>query len=175
MRRCHRALPVLVLGLSLAAAGRARAQGAVYVKPALARIEIPLGRTTEGPWRWNDPATRDLQVEYRWVAALAGDTAHAIGFMLYKHTGAEPHQGPFHELLHAGQANLVAVTGHRERVVRGVRLTVFGADSLLVVELRDPAVIAAVFAGRPRQATLETLSPYQPFRRRTVPVQYDGF
>jgi hypothetical protein len=175
MRHSCRALSVRALCLLLALPVRAHAQGAVLVKPTLVHIEIPVGRSIDGLWRWDDRETWDMRVDYRWFAVFGGDTAYAIGFTHYKRAGAEPHQGTFNELLRAGQANLAQVTGHLERVLIRVRPQVSGQDSLLVLELRDSVVIALVFAGRPRQATLEMLSPYQPLARRIVPVQYDGF
>lgn len=63
--------------------------------------------------------------------------------------------GTCDELLRAGQANLVLINGHRERVVPRVRPAVRCADSALVLELRDSSTIAKVFVGRPRQATIE--------------------
>jgi len=175
MRHCRRALAVLAVSLSLAIPVRVHAQGAVLVTPTLVRIEIPVGRSTGDLWRWDDRETWDRRADYRWFAVLGGDTAYAIGFTHFKREGAEPRQGTFGELLRAGQASLVQVTGHLERVLIRVRPQAFGEDSLLVVELRDSVVIATVFASRPRQATLEMLSPYQPFTRRTVPVHYEAF
>jgi hypothetical protein len=167
-------LSALALLFSSAIAVRVHAQGAVIVRPTLVRIEVPVGRSTDGLWRWDDPETRDMGADYRWFAVFDGDTAYAIGFMHFKRRDAEPLQGTFSDLLRAGQVNLARVTGRLESVVLRVRPRAFGEDSLLVVELRDSAVIAEVLADRPRQATLEMLSPYQPFTRRTVPVQYHG-
>ena len=150
----------------------AGAQGSALVTPTLVRIEIPLGRSTSEPWRWNDAATATGRAEYVWSAVLDGDTTHAIGFMLFKRPGASPAQGHFAELLRAGQASLWLVMGHRERVVPRVRPTLRGEDSSLVVELHDSAVIATVFARRPQYVTFKTLSPYQPFKSRKVLVQY---
>ncbi|MEX2177490.1 MAG: hypothetical protein WD801_02190 [Gemmatimonadaceae bacterium] len=164
-----------MVALLTGSSSHALAQGAVLVTPTLVRVEIPIGRSISAPWRWYETSTADGHAEYAWSAVVEGDTSHSIGFMLFKRPGATPMQGDFDDLVRAGQANLAVVTGRRQRVVREVRLTVSGEDSTLVLELRDPAVIATVFARKPKNVTFQALSPYQPFTRHTAQVRYSDF
>ena len=174
--RCQRYWCTLVtLALSLGGGAIVRAQGAVRVTRALVQVEIPIGRSTRALWRWNDEATPDGRAEYVWSVQLDGDSTHSIGFMLFKFRGAAPREGTFEELLRAGQANVAVVIGHREQALRGVRPTLRGEDSTLVVELRDSTLIAKMFAMRPQQFTLTVQSPYVEASRRRVPVSYDRY
>ena len=150
MQRQRCACALVSLALSLGGGASVAAQGAVRVTPERVQVEIPIGRSTHESWRWNEAATPDGRAEYVWSARLGGDSTHVIGFMLFKLPGATPQEGTFAELLRAG-------------------------DSVLVVELRDRALIATMFARRPHEVTFHMLSPYSEVTTRKVRVSYDGF
>lgn len=175
MRPYFCALALLVTALSAAGGADASAQGVVRVTPALVHVEIPVGRGTRESWRWYGSATPDGRAEYVWSIQLDGDSTHAFGFKLFKFPGSTERAGTFAELLRAGQADVATVTGHVERVLRGVRPMVRGEDSVLVVELRDATLIARMFARKPATVTMITLSPYAETSSRRVPVTYEGF
>ena len=175
MQRQRCACALVSLALSLGGGASVAAQGAVRVTPERVQVEIPIGRSTHESWRWNEAATPDGRAEYVWTARLGGDSTHVIGFMLFKLPGATPQEGTFAELLRAGQSNVAVVIGHREQVLREARPTLRGGDSVLVVELRDRALIATMFARRPHEVTFHMLSPYSEVTTRKVRVSYDGF
>src|SRR4051812_30032335 len=82
------------------------AQEPVCVGSATARIAIPIGRATEALWVWHDTATIEGRAEYRWAMVTRGDSAHAVGFMLFKLHSRGPQQGSFATLLRAGQVQI---------------------------------------------------------------------
>ena len=170
----------LVVGLcamaaSIAGAPSIAAQGVMHVTPSEVRVEIPLGRGAREQWRWNEPGTPDGQAEYMWSARPEGDSTYAIGFTLFKFPGASFAEGTFTELLRAGQAAAWQVTGHRERLLPDVRVTARGADSVLVVTLRHPRLVAEMFARRPQHAVILTKTPYAESARQRIAIIYDGF
>lgn len=174
--RYRYAASAVAFALVLCRAEPVRAQESLSVTRSLVRLVISVGRSTRENWRWNSAETPDGHAEYVWSAQLDGDSTYTFGFMLFKIPGTTPQQGDFAALLRAGQAHVASVVGHREQLLPRVRVTVRGEDSTLVVELRDPAVIAAIFARRPLQVTLLSLSPGTPVSTsRRVSVQYDGF
>ena len=173
MHRRQVACTVACLILVSGAGPTLLAQGSVRVWADRARFEIPVGRNVQDSWRWNDLATLDGRAEYMWSAQLDGDSSHVVGFMLFKQPGATPQHGAFADLLRAGQLSVASVVRHRAQVLRSVRPSASGADSTLVLEIRDRALIATMFARRPHGATLSVLSPYAEVRTHKVLVSYE--
>ena len=162
---------LLILGLPV----RADAQGTVVVRPALARVSIPIGKGPTEHWRWHNDSTPVNRLEYTWSASIEGDTTYSFGFQLFKSPDAVPKLGTFAELLRAGQSSLWIAVGSRARTVRDVRPNLRVEGSSLVIELRDSSLIAMLFARGPAQLVLQIQTLEQPRTREKVVVQYEGF
>lgn len=164
---------VVLLAMCVAGAPVAVAQE-VVVTPEVARFRIPVGRQVAEHWRWYQKETVNNHEEYHWQARIEGDSTYWVGFALFKFPGVAPREGAFAELLAAGQAHVAIASARGASVIRRVAPALRGEGDMLVVELRNPQMIARLFAKRPLEVTLESQSPYQARSQHKVRVVYES-
>lgn len=166
-------LPFVVSACSVAGTGPATTP--IDVTPTLARFTIPLGRDAAGTWHWNDVITRNNEDEYVWQVRVVGTETFWFGYSLFKFPGRSAREGPLSALISEGQASVFHKEGRVARELPGVRPRLVVEGNGLVVELRDSAMIALLFAERPRSVAFETKALGRGRNSYSVPITYVGF
>jgi len=128
-----------------------RGYGEVRSHTAIFSIPVP----NHAKWVWRRPDTQDGAAEYWWDFIFEAQNRHiSVGFFLFK-LRADPDSGPLSRLLSAGQWTAWnAGRAISRTIVAG------GVDrGRLHMTIRDSALLAELFADRPRTVSFILRSP----------------
>lgn len=128
------------------------------------------------------PLTDTVATDSLTADALAQPARFEFGFSLFQPTAlaVEPAEGAFHMLLTDGQSDLWERTPDGARRVPRVgvlavpRYHPTGLPRALEIQLKDPVLVAQLFAARPREVIAIEQLPGEPLRARRIFVRYAG-
>jgi len=116
----------------------------------------------DGVWVWNQAATADNLLEYRWDIRVTTESGeYSFGFYKFKPPGSSEARGSLEDLLKVGQVSAWKPdVGERgNSVMQGVRPSVSATNGTMLVQLADAGFVRLLFADRPATVSVRAKTP----------------